>query len=264
MSTENNHRSAADLAALKFRGPVAFCDGRNGMARQDFQCVDEPRFGYFWRRETIADAGRQAFMVDGTEVADLEEAARQLALPVADDSPDSLRRRSIDEFKASPSLNYGATRALSEARCNADGGPFGMIRAWMHRAGDAWHGAINRVSEHARSTGGEWPRWLYNCKHAAHETYRGMYLFQADRKADTGLMCAFGTSCRECPILKQIETSMIDDRTRAVFPREIEDSDIDAAKVFTCIGHTLQKNKDFLDGAIFSTKADREETHFLY
>jgi hypothetical protein len=63
------------LKAAKFKGPVRFIDGRGGMARQDYQCVDEPRFGYFWQRNDRKDKGRQAYMVDGVEVADLAEAA---------------------------------------------------------------------------------------------------------------------------------------------------------------------------------------------
>lgn len=251
------------LAEAKFKGPVAFYDGRNGMARQDFQCIDEPRFGYFWQRENRKDSGRQSFMVDGAEVESLEQAAAILASPPRQDSPSELRRQSMDEFQSSPRLNYGATRALSEARCNADSGPFGMVRAWMHRAADAWHGAMNAFSDTERKAGRDFPFWIYHAKHAAHESYRAMYLFEADRKSDTGLTCAFGTSCRECPILQQVETTMIEARTREPFPKEIEDTDIDAAKTWTCIAHILQKNQNFIDGAMFTTKADREDTSWL-
>lgn len=102
------------LKAAKFKGPVRFIDGRGGMARQDYQCVDEPRFGYFWQRNDRKDKGRQAYMVDGVEVADLAEAARLLALPRSETSPDALSDRSLNEFMASPQLAGTATRALSD------------------------------------------------------------------------------------------------------------------------------------------------------
>ncbi len=249
------------LAEAKFRGPVRFYDGAKGMARQDFQSVDEPRFGYFWSRKDRKDRGRQAYMVDGKEVADLDEACTLLAEPVDPDSPDQLLKREMDEFSASPSLNYGATRALSEARCNADGGPFGMMRAWMHRAGHVFHVGVNAHADRLRTARAEWPSWLYRVKSAAHETSRGMYLFAADRDKDTGLKCALGKRCRDCPILQDIETAMVASRTSKPFSYAIEDSDIDAAKVWTCIGHVLSTGQDIVDGGFFSTKRDRED-HF--
>lgn len=250
------------LGKAEFRGPVAFYDRRNGMARQDFECVAEPRFGYFWRRETRDDRpGRQAYMVDGKEVADLNEACQLLARAPDPESPAEAHRRAVDEFMASPELNYGATRALSEARCNADGGPYGMIRAWLHRSGNAWHAGMNAYSDAERKAGREWPSWIYKVKSAAQETYRAMYLFQADRKEDSGLKCAFNVRCRDCPILKEVEGAMIAARTRAPFHRDIEDSDIDAAKTWVCIGHILDGKQAVMDGAFFSTKADRDEQH---
>ena len=244
------------LKKAEFRGPVRFYDGRGGMARQDFECVAEPRFGYFWQRENRKDKGRQAYTVDGKEVENLDEACRLLADPPAADSPDVLLRQSIDEFHASPPLNYGATRANSEARFNADAGPFGMVRAWTQRADHPWHVGINTLADEARKTGEAWPRWLYQTKTAAHETYRGFYLFSRDRETASGLMCARGVKCAECPILQQIETSMVAART-ARFAREITDADIDAAKVWTCISHLLTGGTDMHEGA-WSTKEDRE------
>jgi hypothetical protein len=250
------------LGKALFRGPVAFYDYAKGGARQDFECVDEPRFGYAWKRETRSDKGRQYYMVDGKEVASLDEAARLLALPIDPESPAEIYRRHTDEFKFSPKLNYGATRALSEARCNADGGPFGMIRAWLHRSENAWHGGMNAWSDIERKAGREHPSWIYRVKSAAHETSRAMYLFDADRKEDTGLRCALGMKCRDCPILKPIEQSMIDARMRAPFPREVEDFDIDAAKVWVCIGHILSEGSDVIDGAFFRTKRDDDDGWF--
>ena len=248
--------TAEALKKAEFRGPVRFYYGRGGMARQDFECVADPRFGYFWTRENRKDKGRQAYTVDGKEVADLDEACRLLAKPPAADSPDVLARQFIDEFHASPRLNYGATRALSEARCNADVGPFGMVRAWKQRADHPWHVGINKLADEARKTGEEWPHWLYQTKTAAHESYRGFYLFTREREVGTGLMCARGVKCRECPILQQIEASMIEAWT-ARFAIEITDADIDAAKVWTCIGHLLTGGTNIHEGA-WSTKEDRE------
>lgn len=243
------------LKAAKFRGPVAFYDGAGGMARQDFQCIEEPRFGYFWQRQDRKDKGRQAYMVDGKEVADLDEACRLLALPVDPESPAEISKRSLAEFQASPPLNYGATRALSEARCNADAGPFGMVRAMMHRADHAWHVGINRLADKARTAGEEWPRWLYKTKSAAHESYRGMYLFAADREKDTGLVCAKAVRCRDCPILQEIDASYAEARANQKWPSAAEDSDVDAAKVWTCIGHILTTQADVMDGEFFTTES---------
>jgi hypothetical protein len=252
--------TVAALKEAKFRGPVAFYDGRNGMARQDFEAVDEPRFGYFWRREDRKDRGRQAYMVDGKEVANLEEAVKLLALPPDPDSPAEVRKRSHDEFSFSPKLNYGATRALSEARCNADGGPYQMIRAWLHRSENSWHVGMNRWADIERTSGREHPSWIYDVKSAAHETYRAMYLFQEDREKENGLQCALGVRCRDCPILGEIEKAMVDARTRQPFPRDIEDADIDAAKTWVCLGHILTSGNHAIDGAFFSTEADRKDT----
>lgn len=251
----------ADLKEAKFRGPVRFIDGRKGMAQQDFQCVAEPRFGYSWRRENRQDRGRQFYTVDGREVADLEEAARLLAATPDPQSPDALMRAHIDEFKASPSLNYGATRALSEARCNASAGPFGMLRAWMRRTEHAYHVGINAYAEKERTAGVKWDnyRWLYEAKSAAHETYRLMYLFEADRKADTGLICALGARCRDCPILTTIEAELVAQRDHPKFPRDIEDADIDAAKIWTCIAHILHEREHPVDGVFVASARDREE-----
>lgn len=86
-----------------------------------------------------------------------------------------------------------------------------------------------------------------------------MYLFAAAREKDTGLKCALGKSCATCPILKTIEQSMVEARTRQPFPRDIEDTDIDAAKVATCIGHILTSNTEVIDGGFWSTKESRED-----
>lgn len=246
----------SELEKAEFKGPVAFYDGTKGMARQDFQCIAEPRLGYFWQRQNRQDKGRQAYMVDGREVADLDEAAALLALPPAADSPDVLRKLSIDEFKASPRVN-GPFRALSEARANADGGPFQMVRAWLQRAGGLWHGAINRHSDDEREAGREWPRWFYDVNNAAHETYHGVYLFTADRKEDTGLKCAMGVKCRACPILRRVEETMATDASRP-FPKGIEEMDIDAAKAWTCIGHILTSGTHPMDGAFWARPGDGE------
>ena len=58
-------RPHPNAAVGAFRGPVRFYDGRKGMARQDYECVAEPRFGYSWQRENRQDKGRQFYTVDG-------------------------------------------------------------------------------------------------------------------------------------------------------------------------------------------------------
>lgn len=247
------------LSQAKFRGPVRFYDGSNGWARQEFDCVDEPRFGYAWQRDSRKDKGRQYYTVDGAEVADFAEAARLLALPPDPQSPAQQAKASIDEFKFSPKVG-GATRALSEARCNGDAGPFGTVRAWMKRADNSWHQGINALSDQNRKAGEEFPHWLYHAKSAAHESYRAMYLFAADRETDTQLQCALGKRCRDCSILQQIETSMIASRLSRL-PSEIDDADIDAAKVWTCIGHVLTiDHTKVCDGMFISTERDRKST----
>jgi hypothetical protein len=248
------------LKEARFRGPTRFADGRGGMAQQDFECVAEPRFGYSWRRESRKDRGRQFYTVDGKEIADLAEACRLLALPEDPESPRALMRRMFEEIDKSPKLNFGATHAQNFAECNASAGPFGTVRAWMQRASGAWHGGINAWAETERKAGKVFAeyRWIYNAKHAMHESYRGVYLFEHDRRQDTGLRCALGKKCRACPILKAVETEMEASKTER-FPSGVEDPDIDAAKVATCIGHILQTKTDVIDGAFFSTKDDRHD-----
>lgn len=254
--------NAESLAGATFKGPVAFYDYAQGGARQDFECVDEPRFGYAWKRETRTDRGRQYYMVDGQEVADLAEAARLLSVPPDPESPAEIMRRSMEEFKASPSLNYGATRAESESRCNADAGPFGMIRAFMQRAENGWHVGINHFSDLEREAGREFPFWLYQIKSAAHEAYRLMYLFAMDRKNDEDLRCAKGVRCRDCPILQQIETAMTQSRERPKYPSATEDFDIDAAKTWTCIGHILSTKTRVTDGAFLEIRRHHDHGGF--
>lgn len=250
-----------ELKAAVFRGPIRFIDGRRGMAQQDFECVANPRFGYSWRREDRTDKGRQFYTVDGGEVADLEEAARLLAAPPPADSPAEQRRRAIDEFEASPKLNYGATRALSEAQCNVSVGPFGTVRAWMQRAGDSWHRGINLYAEWQRQGGVKFEdyRWLYAARHAAWEVWRLIYSFEADRKSETNLRCALDVRCRECPILGAIDTAMKQEQAaQRPFPREISDSDIDAAKAWTCISHVLHARGNPVDGVFVVNDRDRQ------
>lgn len=252
------------LKASKMRGPVRFFDGAKGMAQQDFKSVDEPRFGYSWRREDRKDRGRTFFTVDGDEVASLEEAIAKLSAPPAPTSQDEVLRAFVDECKASPKMNVGATSAHNEAVNNAAAGPFGMVRAFLRRAENAWHGGINAYADtlrkpHHSGAVVDWPRWLYNAKSAAQEMHRGQYLFSRDREQNTGMVCALGVTCRECPILKTIETEMVA-RRQSMWPTDIRDEDIDAAKVLTCIGHVLQEKAgdSICDGVFWWRKEDRE------
>lgn len=250
------------LAEAKFRGPVRFYDGRRGMAQQDFECVLNPRFGFSWRRESRKERGRQFYTVDGKEVADLAEACRVLALPPDPESPAEKMKRMFDDIRNSPKLNIGGSRAGNFAELNADATPFGTVRAWMQRADNAWHTGINAWSDEEHRAGNDWAKWLYTTKHAFQEMSRGMYLFTSAREKDTGLKCSLGKSCRTCPILKTIEESMVAARTRQPFPQDLEDTDIDGAKVATCIGHILTSRGDVVDGAFWSTKESREDSRW--
>jgi hypothetical protein len=246
------------LSEAKFKGPTKFYDYADGGARQDFECVDEPRFGYAWQRASRADNGRQFYMVDGCEVADLDEAVRLLYLPIDPERPNAVSRGEFDEFRKSPSLNYGGSRAWNEAECNWDAGPFGMVRASVRRAENAWRVGINAFAAAEREVGRDWPRWLYEVKNAAHESYRLMDLFRSDRKTDTDLRCTLGKRCRDCPVLRAIDTAMVEQQ-RMKWQSGVEDFDIDAAKTWTSVGHILRENAQVTPGGFLSTKAQRDD-----
>lgn len=248
--------TAASLKDLEFKGPVFYADGYAGMARQGFECTIEARFGYCWERKDYKDKqGRQYFTVDGKEVADLEEAATLLNQPADPESPNEVMKRWHKEYDASPHVGY--TSALSLARCDADAGPFGLVNAFMQRAGHSWHVGINKYSDISREEGTPWPRWLYHIKSAAFEMSRLMYLWEHDRKEDTQLVCALGVRCRDCLILKTVEQTLIEERDNLKWKRDIWDKDIDAAKTLTCIGHVLAEPNLHWEG-ILATKRDRE------
>lgn len=245
------------LAKAKFRGPVRYADGRNGMARQDHECVDNPRFGYSWKRDNRQEKGRIFYTVDGVEMPDLETAARHLLAEPDPDSPREVMRRYMSASPEERQLRhagYDAERFMRD-------GPFGMLMASYERMNNAWHGGINRYSDILRGRDEKWPQWLYATKSSVFEMARVMRLFQSDREADTGLRCALGKRCRGCEILKTIETTMEEARTKPAGilpPRDIDDSDIDAAKALTCVGHVLTSDKQIhvAEGIVW-TKEDR-------
>lgn len=248
-----------EMSEGQFKGPMRFYDGRNGWARQDFVSMDEPRFGYAWQRENRKDKGRTYYLVDGAEVSDLEEATRLLSLPPDPESPDERMR--LDFEDRGPKLGP-CYRAKWEAPCNADVGAFAMVRAAMRRVDNAWHVGINRHSDAEREAGRPSPNALYSGKHAAHESYRLMYLWRADRAKDTGLQCQLGVRCRDCPILSSIDKACEEDRTREKFGHpDMEDDDIDMAKTWTCITHMLQEMPGgYFGGGMLTTEADRNDT----
>ena len=246
------------LAKAKFRGPVRFADGRNGMAQQDHECVDNPRFGYAWRRESRKDKGRIFYTVDGREVGSLDEAARDL---LREPDPASPRERMKALLSESPADRQSRRAAMDGERFMRDG-PFGMLMASYERMNNPWHVGINRYSDALRQRGEPFPNWLYAVKSGTFEMSRVMRLFAADRAKDTGLKCALGTACRKCEILTTIETAMEEQRTQPAGilpPRVIDDSDIDAAKAMTCVGHVLTSDKEVhvAEGIVW-TKEDRE------
>lgn len=241
MSTEPFSAGARDVEALKaakFRGQMRFADGTAGMAEQDHECVDDPRFGYRWRREDYDDKGRVFYTVDGREVADLDEAARLLAQPADTDSPRERMRRIFADPDARREWLLS-----NEAQNHAGAGPFGLVHASMRRSSHPWHVGINRFQDAERAAGREWQSWLYDAKHAAEEAYRLMLLWRRDRDDDTGLRCILGQACRTCPMLTTIEAAMVESRTPrpgAKLPGyDTWDSDIDMAKTWTCITHIL-------------------------
>lgn len=246
------------LEKAKFRGPMQFSDGHKGMARQDYECVSEPRFGYAWRREEYGDQGRTFYTVDGREVADLDEAARLLTEPA---DPESPRERMQRIFRDPDSRR--AYLLSAKASHHASGGPFGPFVAAMERSSHPWHVGINRFQDAERAAGREWQSWLYSAKDAAHEAGRLMILWRRDREQDTGLQCVLGQACRTCPMLNTIEAAMVESRT----PREgsilpgydVWDTDIDMAKTWTCITHVLRTPSVTYTGeGLLHTAADRE------
>lgn len=149
------------LQAFEMRGPVRFYDGRNGMARQDFEAVGESRLGYSWRRENRKDKGRQFYTVDGAEIENLEAAIPLLAASPDPESPREIERLWREERKQWPKTT-SLMSAPDAARYYADAGPFAMLKAWHERTGNAWHGGVNAWSEACRKAGEANPGWAYN------------------------------------------------------------------------------------------------------
>jgi hypothetical protein len=250
------------LAKAKFRGPVRFFDGRKGMARQDHECVDNPRFGYSWSRENRKDKGRIFYTVDGVEVASLDDAAALLLQMPGPNSPREQFQAMLSEGPEAASRRH----ALMDGEHFMRQGPFGMLMAFYQRSENAWHGGINRYSDILHKRGDPFPHWLYSVKSGTYEMARVMRLFAADRAKDAGLKCALGVSCRNCEILATIEAAMEEARTLpsgALPPRDIDDADIDAAKAMTCVGHVLTsaRNVHVAEG-IVSTREDREDRSY--
>lgn len=252
------------LKAAKFRGPTRFSDGRKGMAQQDFEWPENPRFGYSWRREDRSDKGRTFMTVDGAEVATFDDAIKLLALPPDPESPAERMRSWIGRTPEEKQLRH----VESGAESNASAGPFGLVNAAMGRASYPWHHGINAYGDIQRKAGAGFDTysWLYRAKDAAHESYRLMYLWKADRKADTGLKCILGKACRSCPILKTIEEHMIAARQQkpglSLPPYDVLDDDIDMAKTWTCITHAIAEAGKLPWEGILHTKDDREDTRF--
>ena len=259
-------------AATEFRGPIRFADGRNGMAQQDFESTTIPRFGYAWRREHRDDRGTTFYLVDGLRVETLEQAAERLNAPPRENSLTALVEQIHYEHNRA---KMGARSVENVAARGAETGPFAGVYAAMHRSENPWHGGINAYSDAERKAERDWPRWAYNAKSAAHESYRLMYLWLADHDHDTGLKCVLDVKCRECPALQAIEQAMIGareprviapDPTNEFFPdghtwpgKDVWDQDIDMAKTWTCIAHVLQAAPDHHWEGILSTKDDRAD-----
>lgn len=252
------------LQKAKFRGPVRFADGRKGMAQQDFEWPENPRFGYSWRREDRSDKGRTFMTVDGAEVATFEKAIELLAAAPDPESPRERMRAFIGRSPEERQLRH----IENDAENNMRAGPFGLGNAAMGRVSYPWHHGINAYAEMQRKDGKDYDayRWLYRAKDAANESYRLMYLWKADRKADTGLKCILGKVCRQCPILKTIEEHMLAGRQQRpgslLPPYDVLDDDIDMAKTWTCITHAMADGGNLHWEGILHTKEDREDSRY--
>jgi len=260
--------TAEELAKVEVTGPVLFADGARGMARQEFQAVGIERLRYVWSRKDRDDKGRTYWAVDGTEVADLAHAAEMLNRDPDPESPAEQWKRWRAEQDASPKLAGRARRARNVAECAAHVAPVGQFSMWRERVDHAWHTGINHYADDLRHQPHDpgtsvHPYWLYDVKYMTGEMSRLQHLWAADRKEDQELICALGTRCRDCPILQQIELSLIEARIKKPFPQpDIEDGDIDLVKTMTCIGHVLSRGGPHSllhDGCLITNKRDRED-----
>lgn len=128
-----------------------------------------------------------------------------------------------------------------------------------------WHGAINDHCDDQREAGKEWPRFMYEAKHAASEVVRLPLLFAQEREGklakmfrpcaccsegkhvvDNHLTCCLGVECRHCPHLAAL------DKARDMSPEQI-----DQMKAWTCVAHILSSGGDMAGEGFIVTVDDR-------
>lgn len=128
-----------------------------------------------------------------------------------------------------------------------------------------WHGAINRHCDGQREAGKEWPRFMYDAKHAAGEVSRLPLLFAREREGklcktfrlcsccsegkhivDNHLTCCLGVECRKCPHLAAL------DKAEGMTPEQI-----DQMKAWTCVAHILANGGDRMGEGFIITVDDR-------
>lgn len=128
----------------------------------------------------------------------------------------------------------------------------------------AWHVAINRHSDEQREAEKEWPRFMYDAKHASQEVKRLALLFEHERNGklaktfrwcsccadskhvvDNHLTCCLGTECRKCPHLVALEKA------------KLTAEQIDEAKAWTCVAHILVNGGDVMGEGFVTTVDDR-------
>lgn len=127
-----------------------------------------------------------------------------------------------------------------------------------------WHVAINRHCAEQRESKQEWPRFMYDAKHAAAEVPRLALLFSHERNGklcktfrrcsccsdqkhvvDNHLTCCLGVECRNCPHLAGLD--------KAKMPPEQRDW----IKAWTCVSHILANGGDVAGEGFLTTVDDR-------
>jgi hypothetical protein len=138
-----------------------------------------------------------------------------------------------------------------------------------------WHGAINAFSESERQRTGQWgaARVMYTAKMVSDEVPRMILLFEQERRGlptsykmcghdprpatplpDNHLRCVLNVQCRNCPMLKAIESST-----------EMTNEAKDEAKAWTCATHILLKSQEsaYFEGFVHDKSDDAFEERML-
>ena len=127
-----------------------------------------------------------------------------------------------------------------------------------------WHVAINQHSTAQMEAKQEWPRWMYDAKHAAAEVPRLALLHANEREGklcktfrrcsccsdqkhvvDNHLTCCLGVECRKCPHLTALDKANLPPEQR------------DWIKAWTCVGHILASGGDVAGEGFLTTVDDR-------